>query len=165
MKTVKLYDENAYLSEFEAEVLSCEKSGKYYAVVLDKTAFFPEGGGQKADKGTLSGVKVASVKEKDGEIIHFTESPLSGAVKGEIDFKCRFDRMQNHSGEHLVSGLVHKYTGADNVSFSLTDSECTLAFNTAISDEMLEKIEKEANEIVFESAMRFCEKNVSLTLF
>lgn len=156
MKTIKLYDENAYIKEFEAEVLSCEKSGKYYVVTLDKTAFFPEGGGQQADKGTLSGVKVKDVKENDGEIVHLCESAISGTVKGEIDWESRFDRMQNHSGEHIFSGLVHKYTGADNVSFSLTDSECTLAFNTALSDEILSKIEKEANETVFEGRKINC---------
>ncbi len=156
MKTIKLYDENAYIREFEAEVISCEKSGKYYAVTLDKTAFFPEGGGQKSDKGTLSGVKVCDVEEKDGEIIHYTQELLSGTVKGEIYWDARFDRMQNHSGEHLVSGLIHKYTGADNVSFSLTDGECTLAFNTAIGDELIEKVEREANRIVFENRKIKC---------
>lgn len=156
MKTIKLYDENAYIKEFEAEVLSCEKSGKFYAVVLDKTAFFPEGGGQQADKGTLSGVKVLDVQEKDGEIIHFCEKPISGTVKGEIYWESRFDRMQNHSGEHIVSGLIHRYTGADNVSFSLTDSECTLAFNAAIDEKLLEKVEEEANEIIFENRKITC---------
>lgn len=156
MQTLKLYEENAFIKEFEAEVLSCEKAGKGYAVILDKTAFFAEGGGQKCDKGTLSGVKVIDVQEENGEIIHFTEKALSGTVKGEIDWSVRFDRMQNHSGEHLVSGLIHKYTGADNVSFSLTDSECTLAFNTAIGAELLEKIESEANKIVFENRKITC---------
>ena len=156
MKTIKLYEDNAFIKEFEAEVLSCEKASKGYAILLDKTAFFAEGGGQKCDKGTLSGVKIIDVQEENGEIIHFAEKALSGTVKGEIDRAVRFDRMQNHSGEHVVSGLVHKYTGADNVSFSLTDSECTLAFNTAIGEELLEKIESEANKIVFENRKIKC---------
>ena len=156
MKTIKLYEENAFIKEFEAEVLACEKSGKGYGVILDKTAFFAEGGGQKCDKGTVSGVKVIDVQEENGEIIHFVQKPVSGTVKGEINWSVRFERMQNHSGEHLVSGLIHKYTGADNVSFSLTDSECTLAFNTAIGAELLEKIESEANALVFENRKIKC---------
>ena len=156
MQTLKLYEENAFISEFEAEVILCKKVGKNYAVLLDKTAFFPEGGGQGCDKGTLSGVKVLDVKEQNGEIVHFTEKALCGTVKGKIVWESRFDKMQNHSGEHIVSGLIHKYTGADNVSFSLTDSECTLAFNTAIGAELLEKIESEANKVVFENRKISC---------
>lgn len=156
MKTVKLYEEDAYIKEFEAEVISCTKVADAYAVILDKTAFFAEGGGQGADKGSLSGAEVTDVQLQNGEIVHFTKKELSGKVKGKIDWNCRFERMQNHSGEHLVSGLVHKYTGADNVSFSLTDNECSLAFNTALSDELLEKIEKQANEIVFNNRKINC---------
>ena len=156
MNTIKLYDENAYLEEFEAEVLSCEKSGKNYAVILNQTAFFPEGGGQECDKGTLCGAKVLDVQETGGEIIHFTEKELSGKVTGKIYLKVRFERMQNHSGEHIISGLIHKYTGADNVSFSLTDSECTLAFNTHIDEKLLERVEEEANEIVSQNRKIKC---------
>lgn len=151
MKTVKLYDENAFIKSFDATVLSCEKQGGKYAVILDKTAFFPEGGGQAADEGTLGGEQVLDVKITNGEIVHFTKNPLSGEVHGELNWEKRFSRMQNHSGEHLLSGLIHKYTGADNISFSLTDTETTLAFNVPLSDELITQVEHEANEAVFKN--------------
>ena len=148
MKTEHLF-ENAFIKEFSAEVLSCEKCGERFAVVLNQTAFFPEGGGQPADKGYLGGVAVEDVQEEAGVIYHYTKQALSGTVKGILDWETRFSRMQNHSGEHIVSGIIHKYTGADNISFSLTDTETTLAFNVPLSEEMLQKVEEEANAAVF----------------
>ncbi|MBQ6380674.1 MAG: hypothetical protein IJJ41_03610 [Clostridia bacterium] len=150
MKTIRLFDEDAFIKEFEAQVLSCEMQGKRFAVVLDQTAFFPEGGGQPADCGTLGGVPVLDVQEKEGVIFHFLKSALAGTVQGVLDWEKRFSRMQNHSGEHLVSGIIHRHTGADNISFSLSDTETTLAFNVPLSAELLAQVEREANAAVFE---------------
>ena len=149
MKTERLFDKDAFLFTFEAQVLSCEKQGKYFAAVLNKTAFFPEGGGQPADKGTLGGEPVCDVQEKEGIIYHYMKAPLAGTVQGVLDSDTRFCRMQNHSGEHVVSGIIHRLTGADNISFTLTDSETTLAFNVPLGEELLQKVEREANDVVF----------------
>ena len=110
----KLYYDSAYIRTFEAKVLSCTDGKKGYEVVLDQTAFFPEGGGQPYDTGVLGGVSVTAVHEKNGEIIHYTDAPLTvgETVTGEIDWERRFRNMQGHSGEHLVSGLIHAKYGA-----------------------------------------------------
>ena len=149
MKTERLFDKDAFVFTFEAQVLSCEQQGKYHAVVLDKTAFFPEGGGQAADKGELGGEPVCDVQEKEGVIYHYLKNPISGTVQGTVDGETRFSRMQNHSGEHVVSGIIHRLTGADNISFSLTDSETTLAFNAPLGEDLLATVEKQANDVVF----------------
>ena len=115
MKTIKLYDDNAYLTEFCATVLSCEKTERGYAVVLDKTAFFPEEGGQNADSGTLDGADVFDVQINGDVITHHVKTELSGNVQGKIDWDARYDKMQQHTGEHIVSGLVHRLYGYDNV--------------------------------------------------
>ena len=104
----KLYYDSAYIKEFEGTVVSCEKGKKGYEVVLDQTAFYPEGGGQPTDTGLLGGVRVLEVHEKGGEVVHYLEEPLQPGDKvfGKIDWDNRFIHMQEHSGEHLVSGLT-----------------------------------------------------------
>ena len=116
METVKLYYDNAYTMDFVGKVVSCEPKGKNFAVVLEGTYFYPEGGGQPADIGTLGGAKVTDVREKDGIISHITDKPLEvGAeVEGHIDWNHRFDLMQNHSGEHILSGIICGKYGCDN---------------------------------------------------
>ena len=106
--TEKLYFNDSHLAEFEATVLSCTEDKKGYAVVLDKSAFFPEGGGQLSDSGSIGGVKVSSVHEKGGEVLHYCESALEVGKTYccTIDFEQRYRRMQNHSGEHIFSGFV-----------------------------------------------------------
>lgn len=146
--TRKLYYEDSHQKTFQAEVLSCEPDGKFYQIVLDATAFFPEGGGQAADTGSLNTtVRVLDVHEKEGFIYHKANGPLTPgtAVTGELDWDARFDRMQQHSGEHLVSGLVHKRFGFDNVGFHLGEQDVTLDFNGTLSAEELREIEWEAN--------------------
>ena len=107
--TDKLYYESSHRKDFEAQVISCEPEGEGYKVVLDKTVFFPEGGGQYADTGILGGVHVLDAQEKDGIIYHYTDGALTPGeiVKGEIDWEKRFESMQQHSGEHIISGIVH----------------------------------------------------------
>ncbi|MGN0158688.1 MAG: alanine--tRNA ligase-related protein [Brotaphodocola sp.] len=150
--TEKLYYQDAHLESFTAQVLSCvwDEARSYYAVVLDRTGFFPEEGGQYADGGTLNGVNVEDVREKDDIIVHYLKQPLETGmnVTGQIDYQDRFVKMQQHSGEHIVSGLVHRHFGYDNVGFHLGKELVTMDFNGVLTEEQLRQIEWEANEAV-----------------
>lgn len=156
-ETIRLYDKDAYATEFEAQVISCvekEKDGeKRYEVVLDQTLFFPEEGGQSPDMGTIDEIEVLDVQIKNGIITHTTKEPLSeGAkVKGSIDWTHRFYNMQQHTGEHIFSGIVHKRYGFDNVGFHLSDSIVTMDFNGVIPTEELSDIEDEVNRAIAEN--------------
>ncbi len=151
MKTQRLYYEDSYIKEFNAEAISCEKRDGFYAVILDKTAFFPEGGGQKSDSGYIGDMFVYDVQQENGEIIHKTKEPVTEGAEYfcKIDWSLRFSRMQNHSGEHIVSGLVHKKYGFDNVGFHMDDEYVTIDFNGELNREQLDEIEDEANEAVY----------------
>lgn len=154
--TEKLYYQDSYLSEFEAKVLSCAQKGNKYEVVLSGTAFFPEGGGQTADTGILSEgektVQVLDVQEKEGILVHETDGPLTeGAwIKGKLNFQERFIKMQEHTGEHIVSGIVYKRFGYQNVGFHLGKEEVTMDYNGPLTEEELREIEYEANRAVAE---------------
>ena len=156
-KTVRLYDQGAYATEFEAEVLACEevekKEKKVYQVWLDQTLFFPEEGGQSPDMGTIDGIKVLDVQIKDEVITHTLAAPLAVGtmVKGVVDWKHRFYNMQQHSGEHIFSGIVHNRFGYDNVGFHLSDSIVTMDFNGVITAEDIEEIETEVNQAIIEN--------------
>ena len=156
-KTVRLYDQDAYATEFEAEVLACEevekKEKKVYQVWLDQTLFFPEEGGQRPDMGTIDGIKVLDVQIKDEVITHTLAAPLAvgTTVKGVVDWKHRFYNMQQHSGEHIFSGIVHNRFGYDNVGFHLSDSIVTMDFNGVITAEDIEEIETEVNQAIIEN--------------
>lgn len=145
--TEKLYETNSHMDKFNATVLSCEKSNNGYMIVLDKTAFFPEGGGQSADTGYLDKAAVTDVQIKNGIIIHYTDLPLTTgtSVNGRIDWKQRFIRMQNHSGEHIVSGIIHKKYGFNNVGFHMGNEDITLDIDGVLDREQLDEIEYEAN--------------------
>ena len=148
--TEKLYYQDSHLFTFEAAVLDCRKEKKGYSVVLDRTAFFPEGGGQLADTGVLGGVRVLDVHERGGEIRHYTDAPLEiGAhVEGFVDAEQRLRRMQNHSGEHILSGLVHNAYGFNNVGFHM-GAECMIIdFSGELTWEQLTELETRANEVV-----------------
>ncbi|MBR3310686.1 MAG: alanyl-tRNA editing protein [Solobacterium sp.] len=149
MKTRKLYEEDAYLKSFSARVLECSAGKKGYEVILDETAFYPEGGGQPSDRGTLNGIPVKDVRTKNGEIVHMTAEPLAAGetVQGVIDFDRRFDLMQNHSGEHMVSGIIHNLFGYDNVGFHMGDV-IQIDFNGSLTWEDCRKVERLANEAV-----------------
>lgn len=151
MATQRLYYEDAYLRRFEATVLSCEPKKKHFAVVLDRTAFFPEGGGQAPDLGTLNGIEVLDVQEQGDEVVHTCAKPLEpgAAVTGEIDWPRRFALMQQHSGEHLVSGLVHERYGWNNVGFHMGADCMTIDFSGPIPPEDLPGLELAANEAVW----------------
>ena len=149
----KLYYDSAYIKEFEGTVLSCRKGKKAYEAVLDQTAFYPEGGGQPTDTGILGGIRVLEVHEKNGEVIHYLEQPLTvgQTVKGVIDWENRFIHMQEHSGEHLVSGLIHAKYGYDNVGFHMGAEEVTIDFNGLIEWDDLMEIEHKANSMIWEN--------------
>ena len=133
--TEKLYDIDAYLSVFTAKVLSCAPSAEGYDVILDRTAFFPEGGGQYGDTGTLNEVSVLDTQIREEVIYHRTDAPLTvgTTVTGRLNFEERFRRMQNHSGEHIVSGIVHGMLGYENVGFHLGDSFMTMDYSGVLS--------------------------------
>ena len=151
----KLFYENLNLTDFTATVISCEamEDGKQYRILLDATAFFPEEGGQSADKGTINDLPVLDVQIKDDLIYHYLEQPLEPgtSVTGHVDREQRFDFMQQHSGEHIVSGLVHNRFGYNNVGFHLSNNEVTLDFNGELTPEQLKEIELKANEIVYQN--------------
>lgn len=149
--TEKLFYENSYIQSFEAEVLACEKQEDYYEIVLDKTAFFPEGGGQSSDRGFLNGIPVSDAREKHGIVYHITSQPIHPGtpVSGEIDFKERFSKMQQHTGEHIISGIVHRRFGWHNVGFHLGSEIVTMDFDGALNADELADIEYQANEIAF----------------
>lgn len=153
MQTQKLYYEDSYIKEFTAEVISCEKRDSFYAVVLNKTAFFPEGGGQKSDSGFIADKKVFEVLEEDDRIIHKTKEPLeiNKEYFCKIDWDLRFSRMQNHSGEHIVSGIVNKKYGYDNVGFHMEEDYITIDFNGELTREQLDEIEDCANEAIYKN--------------
>ena len=151
--TQRLFDVDSYNKEFTAKVISCVPSGDNYKVVLDRTTFFPEGGGQAADKGTLNQINVLDVQEKDGIIYHIVSDSFDeGAeVNGKIDWDVRFERMQHHTGEHIVTGLIHAKYGYNNVGFHLSDGVCTLDMSGPLTKEQLQEIEIQANEIIYQN--------------
>ncbi len=152
--TEKLYYQDPFLREFTAQVCSCEESKGSWSVVLDRTAFYPEGGGQNADHGVLGGVNVLDTREKDGLIVHTCDGPLSvgETVTGSIDWARRFDHMQQHSGEHIVSGIICARYHCDNVGFHMGRDVVTIDFNADIPPEDLPSIEAAANAYIWGDA-------------
>ncbi len=153
MNTEKLYYMDSHMSAFRAKVLSSESDGGRYLTVLDRTAFFPEGGGQAADTGVIGNVRVLDVYEKNGVIYHYTEQVLEPGAEYDcrLDWEQRFERMQGHSGEHIVSGIVHAKYGFDNFGFHMGSDCITIDFNGELSGEELEQVELEANMAVWKN--------------
>ncbi len=149
--TVKLFYEDTNIREFDAAVLACEPVKDGYQAVLDRTAFFPEGGGQYGDVGWIDGIPVTDTREKEGKIFHYIKEPLDVGrkVRGKLDWNIRFERMQQHSAEHIISGIIHSRFGYENVGFHLGADYCTMDFNGPITKEQLREIEVEANKAVF----------------
>ena len=152
METEKLYYADPFLKEFTATVLDCQAGKNGYTVTLDRTAFYPEGGGQPADHGTLDGVAVTDVHEKNGVIFHNVDRAveIGKTVSGSIDWARRFDHMQQHSGEHICSGLICGRYGCDNVGFHMGTDIVTIDFNADIPWEELLEIEGQANRYIQE---------------
>ena len=152
-ETRRLYYEDVYKKEFTATVVECREQKKGYAIILDESAFYPEGGGQPSDVGTLGDAKVTEVHEKDGELLHYTDKALEvGAkVEGKIDWVHRFDLMQQHSGEHMVSGIIHEKYGYDNVGFHMGSDVITIDFSGMLDEAQMAEIEAKANQIIWEN--------------
>lgn len=151
--TKKLYDIDSHLTTFEATVLTCEPIGEFYQVTLDQTAFFPEGGGQAADSGEINGEEVLDVQEKGEIIYHKTAQSfaIGQKITGVINWQKRFSNMQQHTGEHIFSGLVHRLHGLDNIGFHMGSEAVTMDFNGLLTMEDLLKIEWYANEAVIKN--------------
>ena len=151
METEKLYYADAFMREFTAVVLSCEEAKGAYKVVLDRTAFYPEGGGQPADHGTLGDAAVTDVHEKDGVVFHTCDKAveIGQMMTGRIDWARRFDHMQQHSGEHIISGILCADYHCDNVGFHLGTDTVTIDYNADISWEQALDAERKANGIIW----------------
>ena len=152
--TEKIYLNDSYCKEFKATVISCVKIEKGYEIVLSKTAFFPMGGGQAADRGTIDEIPVLDVQIKDGTIIHTVESPIPAGkeIVGKIDWDLRFSRMQSHAGEHIVSGIVHSLFDYSNVGFHMSESGLmTVDFDGPLTADDIKKVELLSNHAVYDN--------------
>ena len=158
METRKLYYEDSHLARFSARVVSCEKTEKGWEIILDATAFYPEGGGQAADTGVLGGVRVLAVCERGEAVVHLCDGPLEAgsSVEGVIDYAARFDRMQQHSGEHIVSGIINRRYGCHNTGFHMGSEVTTIDFDGVIPAADLAAIEAEANRAVWQNIPLRC---------
>ena len=152
METEKLYYADPFLKTFTATVLDCQPGKNGFVVTLDRTAFYPEGGGQPTDQGTLDGAAVTDVHEKNGVVLHNVDSAveIGKTVTGVIDWARRFDHMQQHSGEHICSGLICGRCHCDNVGFHMGTDMVTIDFNADIPWEELLEIEAQANQYIYE---------------
>lgn len=158
METKKLYYVNSHLSQFFGRVLCCQPCDRGFEVILDQTAFYPEGGGQAADTGTLGTVRVLDVRERGGAIVHLCDGPVTvgQTLEGTIDYNLRFDRMQQHSGEHIVSGLINRRWGFHNTGFHMGTESTTIDFDGVIPAEALPELERLANEAVWQDLEVIC---------
>lgn len=152
-KTERIYETDSYCREFKANVLFCENDGGVYNIILDKTAFFPEGGGQAADRGTINGFDVLDVQITDGVIVHKVSGEIKTGENAEakLDWELRYKRMQSHSGEHILSGIVHSLFGYNNVGFHMSESEMTVDFDGVLSTEDIERVEKLSNLAIYDN--------------
>lgn len=165
MGTIRLFDEKPYDNEFTAEVIEIDKRGDKTAFVLDRTLFFPESGGQTADRGVIrvgddasyfSELEVYDVGIKDDIIYHFVDGDTSDLKVGDkaygiLDFDYRFSNMQQHSGEHIFSGLCKRYYGCNNVGFHLSDNEVTFDFDRKLTEDEIYDIEDKVNKVIYEN--------------
>ena len=158
METVKLYYEDCHLQSFSARVLSCQETEQGFAVVLHATAFYPEGGGQACDLGQLGDARVLDVQEQGEAVVHYCDRALTpgSTVRGDIDWARRFDLMQQHSGEHIVSGLVNRLLGHHNVGFHVGSDRMEIDFDSPITAQQLQQIEAMANEAVWANKPILC---------
>ena len=148
--TEKLYYLDSYISEFRARVLECNRLENAYEVILDRTAFFPEEGGQTSDNGFIGDARVLHVREENGVVIHTVQSaPTENEVLCKIDFYERLEKMQCHSAEHILCGIIHRLYGYENVGFHLNAEEVVFDVSGILCQEQLDKVEAMANEAVF----------------
>ncbi len=146
-----LFYQDAYLRVFDAVVTACQAAGDGFAVVLSDTAFYPEGGGQPGDTGTLGGVHVQDTQEKEGQIVHLCDAPLTvgDTVHGEIDWARRFRHMQSHTGEHIFAGIAHELYVCQNVGFHMSQDYVTIDLNRPLTEAQVAEIERQTNAAIF----------------
>ena len=151
MNTIRIYETDSHARRLQARVLSCEESENGWLVELDRTIFYPTGGGQPCDMGTLGGADVTETFLRGETVLHRCTAalPAGADVTGEIDWARRLDLMQQHSGEHLVSGLIHARFGYENVGFHLGADLVTIDFNGEVDEQALQELERAANEAVW----------------
>ncbi len=155
--TEKLYDLDSYVTEFDCKVISLYSDERFTYIETDRTAFFPEGGGQTSDRGVLGDVYVENVQIIDGKIVHIVENNAENVEKlsveakifGKIDLNKRFSDMQQHTGEHIFSGIVHSLFGFDNVGFHLSADSVTVDFNGELSDDDICKVQNLVNKVIW----------------
>lgn len=147
------YYRTPYIKEFEAEVISCREGKKGYQVILKNTGFYPEGGGQPSDTGFIGAARVEAVHEKDGVVIHETDRALTPGetLTAVIDWDKRFSNMQQHTGEHIVSGLIHRQYGYDNVGFHMGKDAMTIDISGVLTWDQLTELERRANQLIYEN--------------
>jgi alanyl-tRNA synthetase len=150
--TERLYYHDSFLREFDAQVISCEKDGERWKIVLDRTAFYPTSGGQPHDTGKLGDVPVIEVADAEHKVVHYASAAIPvGPVHGVIDWPRRIDHMQQHTGQHLLSAAFIELFGFQTVSFHLGKEISTIDLDTpAVKAEHLEKAERRVNEVIFE---------------
>ena len=154
MNCEKLFYNDSYATTFTAEVIDCFENKDHFAIVLDKTLFYPEGGGQPCDHGVIrfggETAEIFDVREKNGIICHYSRTaiPVGTVIEGEIDFERRFDLMQQHTGEHMISGIVHSLFGYDNVGFHLSEKDMSLDFSGPLSREDIDRVVEIANDLI-----------------
>lgn len=158
MRTRKLYYEDCHLCQFSACVIGCQEAPGGFLITLDATAFYPEGGGQACDLGTLGGVRVLDVQERGDDILHLCSGPLAVGtrVQGSVDYDRRFDLMQQHTGEHILSGIIHRLYGYHNTGFHVGREIMEVDFDGPIPSADLARIEQEANEAVWRNLPLRC---------
>lgn len=146
----RIYQEDSYLTKLEANVVKCHKNDNLYEIILDQTIFYPNmSGGQPKDEGTINGIKVLDVVEKGDDIIHVLSEPVEGKVNLSIDFETRFDHMQQHTGQHILSAYFAKLYNGRTVGFHLSSNYTTIDLNIEVNDEMIENVELLANNIIY----------------
>jgi alanyl-tRNA synthetase len=153
MSSERLYYEDAYLMEFDAVVRDVVKQGDLWKVTLDRTAFYPTSGGQPFDVGTLDGAKVSDVvDQEDGNIGHLVDRELekNTRVRGHVDWNRRFDHMQQHTGQHLLSAGFEREVGAKTVSFHLGTATSTIDLDREVAADRLAAVEETVNKVLWE---------------
>nr|WP_300095551.1 DHHA1 domain-containing protein [Sedimentibacter sp.] len=153
MKTSeKIYQENSYITELEAEVISCIKKDDCYEAILDRTIFYPHmSGGQPKDEGTINGIDVFNVQERGDDIVHMLNDEISGKVKLNINFGKRFDYMQQHTGQHILSYSFSHLFGGNTVGFHMSDNYTTIDLDITLTEEMTEQAEQLCNKIIYDN--------------
>ena len=172
MSTFELYYSHPYKTDFEADIISidaCDTKENTYKVILNQTLFFPEAGGQSCDKGEIIFENITTAVEnvqidKDGIITHYihssspldTKSLVDTGIRGRIDWEHRFSNMQQHSGEHIFSGIVHEKYGYDNVGFHLSDNSVTMDYNGYLTPDEAYEIEAIVNKVIADNVDVTC---------